>query len=86
MGFNIWIVPEVEIKHASGASSKDPRFAQWKGEFRGLILFYKKRFGLLLSLFIRLLIYKAIFLRILGYWLIGKTNISKTYGKVLANI
>jgi len=41
-GFEVWINPAVEIKHKSGASSDDPNFKQWCGEFKGVINFYKK--------------------------------------------
>lgn len=86
MGFSVMLNPRVLIKHFSGASSKDPKLAQWTGEFKGLILFYKKEFGFLPSLIVRLLIYIAIILRILVFGLIGKIKIALTYGKVLVKI
>ena len=38
-GFKIGFNPDVSITHFSGASSKNPRFTQWKGEMQGLVKF-----------------------------------------------
>lgn len=85
-GFKIMINPEVYVKHISGASSKDPRFNQWKGEFQGLIYFYNKYFGSTFSRFVRLLIYITTTLRILAFLVTGRFSTAKTYGKVLFSV
>lgn len=82
----VMINPDVIIKHKSGSSSGNPRFAQWKGEFAGLITFYKWNRGFLGALYARILIYLAILLRILAFLVTGKVNKSATYAKVLVSI
>lgn len=82
----IMINPEVIIKHKSGSSSKDPRFSQWKGEFSGLIKFYKMHRGFLGAIYVRIVIYLAIVLRILAFFVTGKPDKSLSYMKVLVNI
>lgn len=84
-GFKIMINPKVEIKHLSGGSLDNPRLRQWSGEYKGLIKFYG-RFGKMAGFSIRLFIYISVLLRIIAYTLVGKFNISKTYGEVIANI
>lgn len=90
-GYQIWIDPEVEITHLSGASSKNPRFKQWCGEFWGVIHFYQKTLfkgfaGVFFSIFVRLLIYFSSLLRIGAFILKGKFSYSLTYAKVLVSI
>src|SRR3989344_900636 len=90
-GFEVWINPAVEIKHKSGASSDDPNFKQWCGEFKGVINFYKKTLfnrmaGLLASMFIKIFIYISTILRILAFIALGRFNTAKTYGKVFISI
>lgn len=85
-GFEIMLNPEVSIKHLGGASSENPRYRQWQGEFWGLVHFYKKEFGFLPGLFVRLMVYKAIILRMIAFSLLGKFNTAGTYGKILFNI
>lgn len=85
-GFKIMINPEVSITHQSGASSKNPRFNQWKGEFWGIIHFYNKKFGMAAGLIIKLLIYCAVMLRIIIFSLLGRFKIAKVYAKVLGEI
>lgn len=86
-GFEIWINPDVEIKHLGGASSSNPKFNQWCGEFKGIVDFYNTKLfkgitGGIISGVVRTLIYLGIFLRIIAYFLIGKFNSSLTYAKV----
>ncbi len=77
---------EATIVHLQGGSSTDPNFRQWLGEFKGIIYLYKKYFGNLSALFIDLLIRIFILIRIILFFLIGKINISKIYGKVFINL
>lgn len=85
-GSSVMLNPKVTVKHKSGSSSKDPRFNQWKGEFEGLIKFYKIRMGFLGGVYARILVYKAILLRIIAFFLGGKLVKSRTYAKVLFSI
>lgn len=85
-GFKIMINSEIEIKHKSGASSKDPKFYQWSSEFKNLILFYRENLGLIPSICLKLLIYISVFLRMIVFALLGKGGKSFTYAKVFASI
>lgn len=79
----IMLNPKVAVKHIGGASSKNPRFAQWKGEFQGLIRFYNKNFGMIIGLTARIFVYVAIILRVMAFFLTGKRGKAKTYGQIL---
>lgn len=85
-GQKIMINPKIKISHIGGASSNDPRLTQWKGEIKGLLIFYKKYFGDLSSILVKLLVYISISLRVLAFALIGKISVSKTYGKIIFSI
>lgn len=85
-GFKIMLNPNIVIAHKSGASSKDPRFSQWRGEYWGLIHFYKKNYGYMASLAIRILVYFSIILRIIAFSIRARYNIVKTYAKILISI
>lgn len=85
-GYSIMINPDLTIEHASGASSIDPRFKQWSGEFGGLIKFYENQFGFIASFFVRILVYLVIVLRMIAFSIKGNLAVSKTYGKVLFSI
>lgn len=82
-GFRVMINPQVTIEHIGGASSKDPRFRQWSGEFRGLIYFYKKHYGFLAALLVRMVSYFSVLLRVLAFLITGKLNLALTYAKVV---
>lgn len=84
--FKIMINPQVSIKHLSGGSLDDPKFRQWGGEYKGLLIFYKQHFGQFLTLLIRILVYFAIILRIFAFLLTGKIKYSLTYGKIITTI
>ncbi len=85
-GFEVMIDPTVTVKHKSGSSSKDPKYSQWKGEFAGLIRFYGINGGIFVAILARLLVYIAIFMRIIAYGVTGKGNFALTYFKVLVSI
>lgn len=85
-GYKIMINPEVVISHISGASSKNPRLTQWKGEFKGLIHFYKDYFGAFMAYLVKLLIYFSVFLRIVVFGMLGRLKVSKIYGQILFQI
>jgi GT2 family glycosyltransferase len=79
----VMINPQLSIEHIGGASSKDPRYTQFKGEMKGLQIFYLKEFGFLAYLLVRLLIYLGTILRIIAFTVIGKPKIAKTYRRVI---
>lgn len=81
-GFKIMINPQITIEHIGGASSQDPRFRQWSGEFRGLVYFYKKHYGILASFLIRLASYISITLRVIAFLVTGKLELALTYVRV----
>lgn len=84
-GFKVMIYPSVSLKHLSGGSLDDPKFRQWSGEYKGLVIFYKQHFGSLPALFIRILVYLSTILRIIAFFLTGNFRFSYIYGKVIAN-
>ncbi len=86
IGFKVMINPEVVVRHVSGASSKDPRFSQWAGEFKGLLYFYDKYFGAFAAFAVKILIYISLVLRISAFSILGKGVTAKTYAKVLLSI
>lgn len=81
-GLSVMINPKIEIEHKSGASSKNPQFAQWKGEIKNLLKFYQENYGFLSYAGLKILIYSAIFLRIAAFFLMGKFKNAKTYGRI----
>lgn len=82
-GFKVMINPGLKVIHISGASHQDPHLAQWRGELKGLLIFYRKHYGLLLTTLVRLLVYISTFLRMIAFGLLGKVAVSKTYGQIL---
>ncbi len=85
-GFEIFINPAVWIKHLSGASSIDPRYRQWLGESKGLLLLYKKMYGILGEIGVKILIYFSTILRIIAFGIIGKGKVATTYAKVITSL
>lgn len=85
-GFGIAINPKVSVDHLSGGSADNPKLRQWLGESKGLITFYRLRFNKIVLFLIKLLIYKATFLRIIAFALVGKFNYAKTYAKVFISL
>ena len=84
--FKVMLNPEVVIQHASGASSKDPKLAQFRGEMVGLKKFYKQHFGLPAALIIKLLIYLSLAARILAFAAVGKVSLARVYLKTIVSI
>ena len=84
-GFKIGWIPGVTITHIGGGSSKYPKIAQWRGEFGGIVYLYKKYYGGLAAVLLRVVIVLFILVRIVGFGLIGKWSYSKAYGKVIVN-
>lgn len=83
--FKIGWISGATITHIGGGSSKNPRVAQWRGEFKGLVYLYNKYYGWVAAILLRLMIVVFGVLRILGFGLIGKWDYSKAYGKVIIN-
>lgn len=85
-GFRIGINKDVTIKHFSGASSKNPRLNQWRGEMVGLIKFSYKNFGFFYGLTTSILVRLALLLRVIAFALLGKLDYSGIYLKVLMSL
>lgn len=85
-GFKVGWTNQAQIIHLGGGSSHDPSYKQWVGEFRGLLYIYGKYFGFLSQVFLRLLIYLFVLIRMAVFLIIGKVKVSTTYAKVLFNL
>lgn len=85
-GYSVMLDPSFFVTHHSGGSSDNPRYFQWSNEYKNLLVFYTKNFGFLSSLFVKMLVYISIVLRIVAFGLLGKTKTAKTYVKVLGTI
>lgn len=85
-GFKVGWTDRSEIIHLGGKSSPYPKFSQWKGEFRGLLYIYRKYYGFLAALALRVLIYIFVTLRAVAFFILGKPQFSKTYAKVIFSI
>lgn len=85
-GFKIGWTDKAVIMHLGGGSSKEPKFNQWKGEFKGLLYIYKKYYGRVSAIAIRFLFYLFILLRIISFAVLGKIRYAQTYAKVIVSI
>lgn len=85
-GFKIGLNPDVSITHLSGASSKNPRLIQWRGEMQGLIRFSYDNFGTVYGLIVSGLVRLALALRIIAFAVLGKLDYSGIYLKVLTTL
>lgn len=85
-GFKVMINPLVRAYHVGGASSKDPRFKQWKGEIKGLLYFYSKQFGKITAFCLKLVVFLSLALRMAAFGLLGRFNAAVTYGKILVSL
>ena len=85
-GFKVGWTNKAEIVHIGGGSFKNPQFSQWLGEFKGLLYLYKKNYGFLANVFLRISLYLLIPLRIVVFLLLGKLQYSLTYAKLLPQI
>lgn len=84
-GYQVMYNPEVKVTHIGGASTNDPHYNQWRGEMIGLIKFYQHR-GWLESSLVKILVYKALVLRLVAFSLLGRFKIAQTYYRVLKSI
>lgn len=82
-GFSIMINPQVEISHLSGGSLDKPQLRQWTGEYKGLIRFYRDKFGILAALLIKFLVIISTVLRIFAFFCLGQKERAKTYAQVI---
>ncbi len=85
-GFKIGWTDKAEIIHIGGASSSSPRETQWIGELKGLVYLYKKNYGLLAVIYLRVLYYIFIPLRALAFLILGRRDYAKTYAKIITKI
>ncbi len=86
VGFKIGWTKTAEILHIHGASLDRPHFRQWLGEFNGILYIYKKYYGNIWFFVLRIMIYFAIFLRMIVFSLKGKFNFAKTYAQIATNL
>jgi len=85
-GIKIGYTNQAEIIHLGGKSTNQPKFNQWKGEFKGLLYVYNKYYGFLASFLLRMMIYIFIIFRIVAFLLLGKSQFSGTYAKIIFSI
>lgn len=85
-GFTVGWTDEATITHIGGASSKFPKYVQWKGEFLGLIYLYRKYYDGMWAAGLKVLIYFFSFLRMVAFAFLGKFEHAKTYAKIIFTI
>lgn len=85
-GFKLGWTDKTEVIHLGGASSKEAKITQWKGEFKGLVYLYKKYYGSLAGSVLRIFIYFFSFLRIIAFFMAGKPEYSKAYAKIIVSL
>lgn len=85
-GFKLGWTDESEVIHYGGGSLEEPHFSQWLGEFKGLLYIYSKHFGVWQTLVLKILIYFFVFLRVIAFEIVGKSEYAKVYSKILKNI
>lgn len=85
-GFKVGWTNGTQIIHLGGKSSSQPQYNQWRGEFKGLLYIYKKYYGLLAALGLKVLIYLFVILRAGAFFILGKTPVSKTYVKIIFSL
>jgi GT2 family glycosyltransferase len=85
-GLNIGWTDKCTVTHLGGGSSKEPKYHQWLGEFRGLIYLYKKHYGKAQAEMLRFFIRLFILLRIISFYIISRKEVANTYGKVFKEI
>lgn len=85
-GFKIGWTDQAEIVHLGGGSSANPKLNQWRGEFAGLLYFYKKHFGLVYALFIKSIFYVFLLARVATFAFLGNFKFAKTYAQIFASI
>lgn len=85
-GFKIGWTDKAQIKHLGGGSSSEPALKQWVGEFKGLLYIYKKYYGFMGQLFLKILIYFFTLLRVVAFFLIGRFKQSRTYVQVIESL
>lgn len=85
-GIKVGWVNEALITHLGGASSKDPKLAQWIGEIKSLKYLYNKKYGLVGVIYFRIVASLFMTLRVLAFLLIGKRKEAKAYAKVLHEV
>lgn len=86
VGFRVGWTDKAEIIHIGGASSLSPKFKQWRGELIGLLYLYKKYYGELAAIALKVLIYIFVSLRAIAFSLLGKIDYGKTYFKIILSI
>lgn len=78
LGFKVWYVPQVEVVHLHGASSKFDLKKQYINELGGIKYYLKKHYSVL-YLLIKPILILGLILRIAAFYLIGKKERTRTY-------
>lgn len=86
LGLKIGWSDKASIYHLGGASSINPKKNQWEGEFKGLIYLYNKYYGKAAGRILKLFILFFVYLRIVGFYILGKADYAKTYAKIAKTI
>ncbi len=84
--FNIGWTDKSTIYHLGGGSSRDHKYKQWSGEFKGLLYLYGKHFGNFQKIILKSLIYFFVLARILVFGILGRFGNVKAYAKVFITI
>ncbi len=85
-GLRIGWTNDLKITHIGGASSKEPKFAQWGGELKGLLYLYSKFYGKLGYVFLKFFIYLFLVLRVFAYSMLAKFDYAKTYARIATTL
>lgn len=85
-GIRVGWTNSAQIIHVGGGSLDTPKYSQWLGEFRGLIYFYRKHFGIIRRLGLRFLLRVFILMRVVAFAVVGKENYAKSYAKIFFNL
>lgn len=85
-GYTVMVEPSVVVRHQGGASSRDPRYWQWSGDFTGVLRFYGRHRGERSQRRVRRLVRLAIVARIVAFSLLGRRNAASIYRRILGEI
>jgi hypothetical protein len=72
--------------HIGGASSTNAKYKQWLGEFLGIEHLYRKHYGLVGLVYIKVLLYLFIPLRIVLFTLFGRIKYARNYLNIIKKV
>lgn len=85
LGFKVWYVPQVEVVHLHGASSKFDFKRQYVNEVKGIKYYLKKHYSPY-YLLVKPILILGLILRIIAFSLLGKTARTKAYAEGLSYV